>query len=247
MHHKPAPPVTDARGNEHHPAFGMLSVNRVTSSHGISLFQSDLAHRSTIRITLETASRTRDLNHDWVHGEKHLVEVEMSLAQWASVVSSIDTSGVPVTIRALPGDHNIDGIPFAPRMAESLAEVRAATARSFSRIQEALKKYEETPNSPVAAKRAALRQLHYAVEGTEGTLTFAAESMEAHAENVVQKARADVEAMVLAEANRLGLTGSQARLLELPVWEEPLPVATDVLPPWRGTDDDNPTVIDSTP
>jgi hypothetical protein len=36
-------------------------------------------------------------------------------------------------------------------------------------------------------------------------MTFAAKSLSEHAENVVQRARADVEAMVLAKAAQLGL------------------------------------------
>ena len=222
MHHKPAPPVTDARGNEHHPAFGMLSVNRVTSSHGISLFQSDLKHRATIRIVLESADRHRDLSHDYVHGRKHLVELEMSLAQWASFVSSMNTSGVPVTIRSLPGQMNLPGIPHDPRLAQSMAEVKAATRKTYDRVKAATDALESLPaNAGVRARREAVRALRLAVDGVEPNLTFAASSMEKYADDVVQKARADVEAMVGAEVERLGLEPGQESLLELPGITDP--------------------------
>ncbi|HEV7872112.1 MAG TPA: hypothetical protein VGO95_12725, partial [Modestobacter sp.] len=58
--------------------------------------------------------------------------------------------------------------------------------------------------------------LRHAINGVEATLTFAASSLSEHAESVVQKARADLEAMVAQEVSRLGLEPSETRLLELP-------------------------------
>lgn len=215
-------PTVDQYGSDAHPAFGMINASRGSSSPpGQTLFDSDITHQHTVRVTVSKATRKRDLNRDWVHGgAKTLIEVEMSEAQWASFVSSMNTSGVPCTIRATETDWKIPGLPYDPRLAHSMTEVKQAAHKSFGRIQEAMVAYEKAlaDKAPAKVRNEALRDLHFAIQNTEPNLSFAAESLTEHAENVVQKARADVEAMVYAEATALGLTTGESRgLLELPM------------------------------
>lgn len=221
--HPATPPTTDKYGSEVHPAFGMISASRMSVGGGAVLFDSDIKHGHTVRITVQRASRKRDLNHDWIHGGgPDLIEVEMSEAQWASFVSSMNTSGVPCTIRATETDHNVPGLEYAPRLATSMQEVKGAAAKTFGEIRAARDAYEQAlaDKAPAKERNEKLRTLHYAIENAGSNLTFAARTLVEHTENVVQKARADVEAMVAAEAHRLGLTaGEAAGLVELPILE----------------------------
>jgi hypothetical protein len=213
-------PTIDKYGAEVHPAFGMIHAARVTSTPGVVLFQSDIKHGETIRITVERASRKRDLNHDYVHGSSRgLIEVEMSMAQWASFVSSMNTSGVPCTVRSTETDYWVDDLPYQPRLKESMDEVADVAERLFAEAREALAEYEEAVENKAGAKvlREKRRKLHFALENSKSNVVFAAESLNEHTESVVQKARADVEAMVGAEVQRRGLEAGHAPLLELPV------------------------------
>ncbi len=64
----------------------------------------------------------------------------------------------------------------------------------------------------------ALVLLGYRIRSDEPNVAFAARQLDKHAEDVVQRARADVEAMVTQKAAQLGLpTGQAAGLLELPL------------------------------
>lgn len=215
-----AAPTINERGDEAHPAFGRIAAARLSSTPGQVLFDSDITHQHTVRITVQGAVRRRDLHHDWIHESgPAIVEVELSEAQWASFVSSMNTSGVSCTIRQTLADHQIPGLAYDPRLAHSMTEVKTAATATFAKIAAALADYEAAVEAKAGAKvlREKLRVLHFAIEHTEGNLAFAARSLSEHAENVVQKARADIEAMVGAEAQRLGLTGGQAQgLLELP-------------------------------
>lgn len=194
---------TDERGNEIHPAFGMARVNRVTST-GTPLFDSDILHSSFIRLQFSTATRRRELSRDWIHADRVIADVEMSEAQWAALVSSINTEGVPVTIRRTETNWQIPSPPFEPRLEVSQAEVRSAADKAFAAIKEARDVYE-------AKKTAAnLRALHFAIENAAANVSFAAKSMTEHAENVVQKARVDIETMVISKARQLGLTDEEA-------------------------------------
>jgi hypothetical protein len=223
--HPATPPTTDEYGSEVHPAFGQIHASRLTvgggPNSGAVLFDSDIRHGHTVRIVVERATRKRENNHDWIHGGRMpLIEVEMSEAQWASFVSSMNTSGVPCTIRATETDHNVPGLDYAPRLAHSMGEVKDAAVRTFAKIREARDAYEQALADKAPAKERAekLRALHYAIENSGANMHYAAKVLVEHTENVVQKARADIEAMVAAEATRLGLTPGQAQgLLELPV------------------------------
>src|SRR6476646_10686413 len=104
--HRPVPPVREGASShreykESHPAWGLVSAHRVSSTPGAVLFDSDIQHQHYMQITLRRASRDRGLSRDWIHEEgPTLIESNMSEAQWAAFVSSTNTSGVPCTIRA---------------------------------------------------------------------------------------------------------------------------------------------------
>jgi hypothetical protein len=194
---------------ETHPAWGLIGANRVSHSPpGATLFDSDIQHQYSVVVRIATASRRRDLSHDWLHREDEFVEVEMSEAQWASFVSSMNSGqGVPCTIRRREDEVNVPGVYYAPRLQESIAEVRGAAERAVEKITKAFAEVEEAFDSNAGKKvlREKIRDLSFAIGHMPANATFAAESLNEHAENVVQKARADIEAMVLTKAHQLGL------------------------------------------
>lgn len=193
-------PTQDERGNEVHPAYGMIKASRVTNSVGSVLFDSDIQHTHSVVLTVTRATRKRSLNRDWIHPDgKDLIEVEVSEAQWASFVSSMNTTGVPCTIRRTPDEVYVDGLPYSPRMQQSMQEVHDAAERTFSEIKEALAAYEEKKTA------ANLRNLHYTIENATANVDYTSKTLREHTENVVQRARADIEAMVTHKAVQLGL------------------------------------------
>lgn len=200
---------------EDHPAFGMIGAYRTSiSPPGSSLFDSDVRHQHTVVVKLSHAARSRDLHRDWIHGREEIVEIEMSEAQWASFVSSINTSGVPCTLRRLQGEQ-IEQLPFAPRLEASMRETREAAHRAFDAIVEALDAYEATLKGPAQPRRDALGTLRAKIKNAMPNVDFAGKSLAEHAENVVQKARADVEAMIAAHAAQLGIEAPEASHLAI--------------------------------
>lgn len=203
-----AAPTVDDRGRERHPAFGAIRAARITSSPGAVLFDSEITHSAFVRITVSPMGRKRDLNRDWLHPDiDPLIEVDLSEAQWASFVSSMNTSAVPCTIRATETQRDVPGLEFAPRLAESARETRQAAEKAFGQIKAALAALETAQETKAGAKavRAAMRNLHYAIENAPANVEFAAQSLTEHTENVVAKARADIEAMVVTHAQQLGI------------------------------------------
>jgi hypothetical protein len=198
---------------ERHPSFGMIVAHRVSASPpGAALFDSDVRHQHYVTLSIHRASRQRDLNHDWLHAREEIIEVAMSEAQWASFLSSPNTAGVPCTLARLQGER-IEPLPFAPRLEASIAEVKAAADQAFGAIVEALRVYEETPSTPAKAKREALATLHATIRNATPNVVHAGRSLNEHVETAVQKARADIEAMVARHAAEIGIEAPPIGLL----------------------------------
>lgn len=196
-------PTIDESGEERHPAWVLVGASRVSSSPpGAVLFDSDIRHQHYVTVRVKRATRKRNLNHDWKHGRDTIIEFAMSEAQWASFVSSMNTGdGVPATLEwdGTLDDPHVPGMPHAPRLQVSMDEVHNAAAAAEAKVQDAFAAYQEKKTA------ANLRSLEIAIGHMTPNMDFAAKSLSEHAENVVQRARADVEAFVVQKAQQLGL------------------------------------------
>lgn len=195
--------------DEEHPGFGHVVVHRVSSSPGKSLFDSEILHQHWMTITVTRASRKRGLNRDWIHPDKQVLEIGLSEAQWAALVSSPNSSGTPCTIMFTEQDGRMDEVPFEPRLAVSQREVKEAAQRMYA---DALEKLEEVKTKPTKAN---IRNLEIALRNAKPNVEYTARTLTEHTENTVQKARADIEAMITAHAEKLGLDAAQIVPLEL--------------------------------
>jgi hypothetical protein len=201
---------------EEHPAFAKVVVNRVSSMPGASLFDSEIRHGHYITLRINEADRTRALHRDWIHGTKTVVEVAFSMAQWADLISSFGNGdGVSATMTYRQGVGPLPAIPFEPRLAQSMDEVHGAADRTYDKVKAALAAVEEKPT------KANIRNLRMAVDSAGSNVAFAAKSLTEHVENVVTKARADVEAMVQSEAERVGLPMSRSMALGIMAADDP--------------------------
>jgi hypothetical protein len=228
-------PTTNERGDEIHPAYGLIGAHRVTSNPGAVLFDSEITHNDVVLIRLYQASRKRDLNRNWIHetGRRPLFEVAMSEAQWASFVSSMNVgSGVPCTIESTQKEMVIPGLPFKPVLGESLAEVRNAAQHTFAEIKAARDAYEAAIARKAPAKeiKELRRTLYYAIENATANIEYVGKSLNEHAENTVQKARADIEAMVLRATEQADHQLEAAPATHRPIGRTPHPRVIDALP-----------------
>lgn len=198
-----AEPTRDEHGDEQHPAWVLVGVARVSASPpGAVLFDSDIRHQHFVIVSVKRATRRRDLNHDWKHGRETIVEFAMSEAQWASFVSSMNVgSGVPATLQwdATKDDPMVPGMPFAPRLQVSMDEVHGAAVEAQKAVQAAFAAYQEKKTA------GNLRTLQATIQNMAPNIDFAARSLSEHAENVVQRAQADIEAFVVQKAQQIGL------------------------------------------
>lgn len=194
---------TNEDGSEHHPAFGTISLHRVSATPGAVLFQSDVRHSEYMRITIHEASRRRELHRDWVHPEKELFEISLSLAQFASFVASGGQgSGVPCTIEYDRGHR--PGLNLESRLALTNAAVHQAADKAFENIKAAEAALAEGMANKVGAaeRKRLMANLHHAIGNATPNVDFAAKMLAEHAENVIEQSRADIETMVALAQNQ---------------------------------------------
>lgn len=197
--------VLGERTRESHPSFALVGVSYISSSPpGVHLFESELQHQRFIRLSIMTAERERDLHRSWLHGRKTIIEVDMSLAQWGAIVSSPNHGqGQPATLSRY---HKLDDLPegmtpqppFEPQLARSHEEVREAGAHALEKIREAQQAVQDAFDNNLSKKvlRERLHTLQCMVDNGPGNMEFAAKSFTKHVEEVVTKARGDLETMV---------------------------------------------------
>ena len=93
---------------ESHPSYGMIRVGR---THGGEqrMFGSPIPCPTTIRIEICEGVVNHDLSRDWYHARKQLIEVRMSPAQWAELITNMNVGdGVPCTLERVMGETKPD-------------------------------------------------------------------------------------------------------------------------------------------
>lgn len=79
-----------------HPSYGLIRVNRCQGSQ--QHFGSDVDASTSMRLTISEANVTHNLGRSWYHDNKMVTEVNMTAVQYAEMISSPNTQGVPCTI-----------------------------------------------------------------------------------------------------------------------------------------------------
>jgi len=85
--------------SETHEAFGQVSFSRITCHPPTNLYGSNIRHGSIISLTISRSTKYRDLNYDRYHGGEELIEVLLSPAQFAELLTSLNVGfGTTCTI-----------------------------------------------------------------------------------------------------------------------------------------------------
>lgn len=181
---------------ETHPSFGWAQANTVQSS-GSHLFDSEIRHQQFVMLRIGRAARSREINRDWIRetSEPGIVEIQMSMAQWGALVSSFGSSGVPVTISRVDGER-IEQPEHEPRLGLSAAEVKGSVDKLMETIEEKTAGLAAAFEAKAGRRELAalIRDLTIAVGNAGPNAKYAADTFTEHVENVVTKARYDIEA-----------------------------------------------------
>lgn len=200
----------DPHERYNHPAYGTLTLSTITGGDK-TLFGSDLGHNQRICIRVNTATLKRDLNHDWIHADKQLVELEMSHAQFAQFITSNGNgSGTPCTLKFIRGEGVIPAIKNIESKHETFRrEIKDAAAVRLQHIKQALDSLRTMLEDGGSVSKKELRVIYGNLarhaEQLPGTMEFVVKSAEEALEKATADAKVEVESYVQMTAQRLGL------------------------------------------
>jgi len=214
---------------EKHESFGLASFGRLSSSGPHNLFGSSIGHSHTIRLEINRASLNRHLNQDWYYPEDRLIIIEMSQTQFGDLISSMNTSGVPVTIRYI-GKKAMENCPdknavkkVSAEMDKELKDLGTLPLETATEIMDYLEKEVKLPKKHLSAIE---DKLHRLTKVFGDTLPFIKDQFVRAVSTSVSYAKGEIEAFWLHKLHALGLkklsegTSSPVQLPDLSNKEE---------------------------
>jgi hypothetical protein len=142
----------DTDMHEIHESYGLFSFQRTHGPGAMHLFGSHVEyHPVTIQLEIRRAERrfSKDLSSDHIYGREHLLEVEMSAAQFTDAITLMNHgNGIPCTIRYVngvqmedvPSDHRSEQRMIVEGFHEKMKDVRASVDRELKVLKEILDK-----------------------------------------------------------------------------------------------------------
>jgi hypothetical protein len=204
----------DTEELETHPAYGQVGISRVSGQ--AKLYGSALDHhQSFIRLEIRHSERRHSLHRDWHFGKDVIVEVNLSHAQFAEMITTPNVgTGVPCT---LSFHSSKPGPGMVPPIAESMQTEAEKVVEGFREGQvEVVEKLRGRVDEAQAVldkksinkgDRELLRGvLDFVMREVESNRPFAVSQFQEAAEKVVTQGKAEIEAFTTMAVQNLGLS-----------------------------------------
>lgn len=195
-------PGRDRETKTTHPAFAQVTVAR-RSGH-LALYGSDFIHNNHVVLSIGGSELHRNLSRDWYFEREKKIEIAMSEAQWATLVSSLNLGGgVPCTLQWEGGYVPRLPMPksrsdqFSKEMQEDFEDaIKAldALVEEIDSLKVSQKKKDEIKGRAMRAKAS-----------ITSSAPFVADQFGEHMENVVEAAKVEVHGYTQNLFTRAGL------------------------------------------
>lgn len=218
-----------AKPEQHeHPSYGMLSISRSMSTHAMRLFGSSLkSHHGTIRLTVNPGYMQHDLNHDWYYARSQtLFEIELSAAQFAEAITSLNSGSTPCTIRFNNGF--LDDPPDIETEVERVKNRFGADLKDMIQVMKERRAEIEklTDKLSASAKQKLKIELDVMIQQLTSNAPYVLEQFDKATEKVVTSAKTEIESFAMHALHSAGLEAiAEGRLPKM--LAESVDVATD--------------------
>lgn len=202
--------MSDPKDYKSHPSYGMVRFSRVTGSPG-KLYGSPLPdHRTYITLEVVQSEYEHHLGQNWYHSSgKVLMEIALSAAQFAELLTNMNTEGVPCTIETVDG-RQIERTPQDELVEheEVVNYFKESNKETVETLRQKLKELKAVLDKKTLSKEDK-RQIEWivgkALQDVESNMPFAVEQFGEAAQKMVTSAKAEVAAATQAIINNLGL------------------------------------------
>jgi len=213
------PSVDTSKWNESkstHESYAQLSFSRNQRSSGVHLYGSSIEHINTITMRICRSELQRDLSREWYFGGEQLIEVEMSQAQFAEAITSMNCGdGVPVTLTRFQGKIT-ERCPFEDQRNKFAEDFRTDCEEGTQAINDALEKVEALFVSGKALNKSEKSQvielLHKAQKSYQDSIPFLSKQFNQAMDKTTTQAKSEIEAFT---QNRI-ISLAQGEILKNP-------------------------------
>ena len=175
--------------------YGMISVHR-TNSTGSHLVGSDIEHQQYITLRISKAIYERNLKNDWWFDRDNIVEVSMTLSQWAEFISSPNTSGVPCTLDRIQGKCLFDEeeVPFIDKIRLHQSEYERKWSENIKEMKNLIWNLSQSFENKESRKtqRELIHQLEILIRNFIPNERFAINELNEHVENRINQAKTEI-------------------------------------------------------
>lgn len=199
-----------------HPAFGMVSFERVTGGGDNVLFGSSIKHNDRIRLTIKHGEQDRTLHEDRYYGRKKIVEVEMSYSQFAECIGAMNVGdGVPCTIQYTEKEGYVPAIEesnskreqFRNEFGDTIAKAMEQVQMQINQIQESI---DTKKSLGIKDRKEIISQLQQVKYNIGCNLDFCVEQFDEQMDKSTMEAKGEIEAFCQNKINSI----AQAALVE---------------------------------
>lgn len=204
----------DDNGYLIHPSFGKITICK--SSGNQRIFGSEVTHPHCVRMTVETARIKQDVHGDCIFGDKTVVELKMSEAQWAHMLSSFgDGSGTPVTLVWVPGEGYVGDPPVIPKITDVQKQAVDETVRNIAQQMKDIEtKFEDLLKLPTIRKKD-VENLRFRMNILRShfvsNLRYYEDATKERMEKEVANAAIEIDALVNRYVHSLGLNALEMK------------------------------------
>lgn len=192
-----------------HPSYGMIGFSRIRGGNPY-LFGSAVKHDEKIECTIRRADVSRSLSKDWFYGKDAIVTVEMSYAQFAEAISSMNIGfGVPCTITYTEKEGMIPNCNYESKRETYRKEfentVHKASADTDKLISDLQNIFTSKKTLSKADKENILKMLYQVKMNIDENASFVFDQFNEHMDQAVNEAKSEIEAFAQAKMNSIAL------------------------------------------
>jgi hypothetical protein len=240
---KKIPATVTKAGNgdfvETHPSFAMVSLSRWSSGGGRSFFGSAIEPHAGVSLSIQTGEKHRSLSNHWYHATGELIEINMTEAQFAQLITSFNIGGgVPATLSHV-NKRNIaelpDGIiPECPEVSErklvdtEFKEDMTELMHEVDKLVAKAEAFQEKPSINKADRKEFAAIADHISHIVKSGIPFVQKQFNEALDTTVSHAKADVDAFVTNLMRQAGVEALADKVRSLKVRLLPEDTATDV-------------------
>lgn len=190
-----------------HPSYGVMSFSRIQGG-GNPFYGSELTPDNYIQMTIHTSEQESSLTGDNYYEGKRLVQVRMTANQYAEMITSMNSTGIPVTIEILP-EGRVETLTTQPNKLKFIqSEFKQRMTEYGERVNEYGKRITTITSKKVLSKADAKEidsSMRMMTQEINSNIPFFLECFQEMMDKVVVEAKTTIEAAISQKIQAVGL------------------------------------------